>query len=71
MGGYILAQDEQFTNLIVWKSCKKNLLYAYMENTLKGEISPKSVVPHQWCALFYRLLHSSTRHMVEGGERDT
>ncbi len=30
-------------------------------------------VPHQWCALFYRLLHSSTRHIekVEGGERDT
>ena len=30
-------------------------------------------VPHQWCALFYRLLHSSTQHIekVEGGERDT
>jgi hypothetical protein len=30
-------------------------------------------VLHQWCALFYRLLHSSTRHIekVEGGERDT
>ena len=30
-------------------------------------------VPHQRCALFYRLLHSSTRHIekVEGGERDT
>ena len=30
-------------------------------------------LPHQWCALFYRLLHSSTRHIekVEGGERDT
>ena len=30
-------------------------------------------VSHQWCALFYRLLHSSTRHIekVEGGERDT
>jgi hypothetical protein len=32
-----------------------------------------TVVSHQWCALFYRLLHSSTRHIekVEGGERDT
>jgi hypothetical protein len=31
------------------------------------------VVSHQWCALFYRLLHSSMRHIekVEGGERDT
>jgi hypothetical protein len=30
-------------------------------------------VSHQWCALFYRLLHSSTRHTerVEIGERDT
>jgi len=30
-------------------------------------------VSHQWCALFYRLLHSSTRHIerVEKGERDT
>jgi hypothetical protein len=30
-------------------------------------------VSHQWCDLFYRLLHSSTRHIeeVEGGERDT
>jgi hypothetical protein len=29
-------------------------------------------VSHQWCDLFYRLLHSSTRHIeeVEGGERD-
>jgi hypothetical protein len=28
---------------------------------------------HQWCALFYRLLHSSTRHIerMERGERDT
>jgi hypothetical protein len=27
-------------------------------------------VSHQWCDLFYRLLHSSTRHIeeVEGGE---
>jgi hypothetical protein len=31
--------------------------------------SNKSVcVPHQWCALFYRLLHIEK---VEGGERDT
>ncbi len=32
-----------------------------------------AAVSHQWCALFYRLLHSSTRHIekVEGGERDT
>jgi hypothetical protein len=32
-----------------------------------------AIVPHQWCALFYRLLHSSMRHIekVEGGERDT
>ena len=30
-------------------------------------------VSHQWCDLFYRLLHSPTRHIeeVEGGERDT
>jgi hypothetical protein len=29
-------------------------------------------VSHQWCDLFYRLLHSSTRHIggVEEGERD-
>ncbi len=33
----------------------------------------KTIVSHQWCDLFYRLLHSSTRHIeeVEGGERDT
>jgi hypothetical protein len=33
----------------------------------------RGIVPHQWCALFYLLLHSSTRHIekVEGGERDT
>ncbi len=32
-----------------------------------------TAVSHQWCDLFYRLLHSSTRHIeeVEGGERDT
>jgi hypothetical protein len=32
-----------------------------------------TIVSHQWCDLFYRLLHSSTRHIeeVEGGERDT
>jgi hypothetical protein len=31
------------------------------------------VVSHQWCDLFYRLLHSPTRHIekVEGGGRDT
>ena len=31
------------------------------------------LVSHQWCDLFYRLLHSPTRHIekVEGGERDT
>ena len=30
-------------------------------------------VSHQWCDLFYRLLHSPTRHIekVEGGESDT
>ncbi len=30
-------------------------------------------VSHQWCDLFYRLLHSPTRHIekAEGGERDT
>ncbi len=29
-------------------------------------------VSHQWCDLFYRLLHSYTRHIegVVGGERD-
>ena len=29
-------------------------------------------VSHQWCDLFYRLLHSSMRHIeeVEGGDRD-
>jgi hypothetical protein len=33
----------------------------------------KVVVSHQWCDLFYRLLHSPTRHIekVEEGERDT
>ena len=34
--------------------------------------SRQGSVSHQWCDLFYRLLHSSTRHIeeVEGGERD-
>ncbi len=38
-----------------------------------GGTDRNRVVPHQWCALFYRLLHSSTQHIekVEGGERDT
>jgi hypothetical protein len=38
-----------------------------------GNILGTNPVPHQWCALFYRLLHSSKRHIekVEGGERDT
>ncbi len=33
----------------------------------------RGAVSHQWCDLFYRLLHSSTRHIeeVEGEERDT
>jgi hypothetical protein len=32
----------------------------------------KRSVSHQWCDLFYRLLHSYTRHIegVVGGERD-
>jgi hypothetical protein len=42
MGGSILVYDEQFTNLIFWKSFKKYLLFAYTESTLNGEISPKS-----------------------------
>jgi hypothetical protein len=31
------------------------------------------IVSHQWCDLFYRLLHSYTRHIerVVRGERDT
>ena len=31
-----------------------------------------SAVSHQWCDLFYRLLHSYMRHIegVGGGERD-
>jgi hypothetical protein len=43
VGGYILGKDEQFTNLFFWKSFKKNLLFAYTENTLNNKISPKSV----------------------------
>jgi hypothetical protein len=37
------------------------------------EVSVCGPVSHQWCDLFYRLLHSPTRHIkrVEGGERDT
>ncbi len=33
----------------------------------------KIIVSHQWCDLFYRLLHSYTRHIerVVRGERDT
>ena len=38
-----MPPGEQFTNLIFWKSFKKNLLYVYTENTLNGKISPKSV----------------------------
>ncbi|MFN9906606.1 MAG: hypothetical protein ACK56F_10845 [bacterium] len=35
--------------------------------------SRQGSVSHPWCALFYRLLHSFTRHIerVEKGERDT
>ncbi len=43
MGGYMLAQDEQFTKKKFWLSIKQKLLYAYMETTLNGEISTESV----------------------------
>ncbi len=38
-----LPRMNSYTNLISWKSFKKNLLYVYTENKLNGEISPKSV----------------------------
>jgi hypothetical protein len=43
-----------------------------IQNKIKNDLK-KVIVSHQWCDLFYRLLHSSTRHIeeVEGGERDT
>ena len=39
-------------------------------------LSSYFIVSHQWCDLFYRLLHSSTRHIekvegAEGAEGDT
>jgi hypothetical protein len=38
-------------------------------DTIPGTIGS---VSHQWCDLFYRLLHSYTRHIerVDRGERD-
>ncbi len=40
---------------------------------LSGIFSDLPSVSHQWCDLFYRLLHSYTRHIerVVRGERDT
>jgi hypothetical protein len=48
-------------------------LYRDLYQSLTIRISKIVSVSHQWCDLFYRLLHSSTRHIekVEGGERDT
>jgi hypothetical protein len=43
MGGYMLAQGEQFPIFIFWLSLKQQLLSAYTENTLNGEISTESV----------------------------
>ncbi len=38
VGGYILAKNEQFKNLIFWISLKPKLLFAYTETALNGEI---------------------------------
>ncbi len=43
MWGYILAQDEHFTNFSFWISLKQKLLSAHTENTLNGKISTESV----------------------------
>ncbi len=43
MGGYMLAQGEQFTIFIFWLSLKQELLYGYTDNTLNGQISSESV----------------------------
>ena len=42
-GGYLLAENEQFKNIIFWISLKQKLLYAHTETTLNGEISTESV----------------------------
>ncbi len=42
MWGYILAQDEHFTNLNFWISLKQKLLSAHTENTLNGKITTES-----------------------------
>ncbi len=39
VGGYVLAQNEQFINQIFWISLKPKLLYVYTETTLNGEYS--------------------------------
>ncbi len=38
VGGYLLAENEQFKNSIFWISLKPKLLYAYTETKLNGEI---------------------------------
>ncbi len=38
VGGYLLAQNEQFKNQIFWLSVKQKLRYAQTETTLKGKI---------------------------------
>jgi hypothetical protein len=39
----MLAEYEQFKNVIFWISLKSKLLYAYTGNTLNGEINTKSM----------------------------
>ncbi len=43
MWGYMLALYKQLKNKNFWISLKPNMLYAYTENTLNGEINTKSV----------------------------
>ena len=52
----------------------QNYSYFNLQPILYSRKSRKiGVVSHQWCDLFYRLLHSYTRHAerVVRGERDT
>jgi hypothetical protein len=61
-----------------WRGCTEqgaNIKGLHKKPSTKVDTVPRmlSLVSHQWCDLFYRLLHSYTRHIerVVRGERDT
>ena len=53
--------------------CQKGTGSRIRKTSKKRRVLGSPSVSHQWCALFYRLLRSSTRHIgrVEKGERET